>query len=254
MERRIIAGLSIGADGKLLEKVSLTSVAGTENPAAAASAYADEGADEVLFRSVAHSMEALTTLSRRVSSSLRIPHTIEIDATDSDEVGALLDAGASRVLIRVAALRDPDYVARVARSLGSERIAVSIVTSSEADGWRVLEAAEGAVTEWTTVTWSRVVETQGAGSIFVESSARGETLPAFDLDLLESVKSSVAIPVFASGAAERVEDLFDALMIGNADGVVVGELVHSGRATVREVKAYLVEHGLGGLGSERVNE
>ena len=246
MERWIIAGLSIGADGKLLEKISLPSVTCAEDPADVAFAYADEGADEVLFRSVASSIEALITLSRRVSSSLRIPHTIENDATNPDRVAALLDAGASRVVIQVAGLREPDYIARLVRSFGSERIAVKIVSSSEADGWRVLEAAEGVESEWSAVTWARVVETQGAGSVFVESAARSATAPPFDLDLLATLKSAVAIPVIASGAAERVEDLFDALMIGNADGIVVGALAHSGRASVGEVKAYLSDHGLGG--------
>jgi len=252
VERRIIAGLSIGADGRLLEKVGLPSVARAADSADVALAYADEGADEVLFRSVASSIGALTTLSGRVSSSLRIPHSIEIDATSPDQVGALLDAGASRVVIQVAALRDPDYIARLTRSFGAERIAVKIVTSSAAHGWRVFEAMEGVETEWSAITWARVIETQGAGSVFVESSARSSTAPPFDLDLLESVKSSVAIPVIASGAAERVEDLFDALMIGNADGVVVGAPLNSGRTGVGGVKAYRADHGRGG--GEGVNE
>ena len=252
MERRIIAGLSVGADGELLEKISLPSVARAADPADVASAYADGGADEVLFRSVVSSIEALTTLARRVFSSLRIPTAIEFDATNPDQVGALLDAGASRVVIQVAALRNPDYIARLARSFGSERIAVKVVVSSELNGWRVLEAVEGVETEWSAVTWAQVIEAQGAGSVFLESAARNATSPPFDLALLASVKSGVAIPVIASGAAECVEDLFDALMIGNADGVVVGALIHSGRATVGEIKAYLGNHGLGG--SEGVNE
>ncbi len=244
MKRQIIAGLSVGGDGNLLEKVSITSVAHAAGPADAASAYADEGADEILFRGIAPSVEMLTTLSRRASSSLGVPHSVEVDTTDPDRVGALLDAGASRIVIRVAALRDPDFIAALAGGFGSERIAVKVLASSATNGWRVLEATEGAETEWHAVTWARVIETQGAGSLFVESVSQRETPSPFDLDLLASVKSGVAIPVIACGAADRVEDLFDALMIGNADGVVVGELLHSGGATVGGIKAYLAEHGL----------
>jgi len=242
--RRIIAELSIGEDGKLLDKVNLPAVERTEDPYDVASAYTADGIGELLFRAVGTSFDALTTLSRHVASSLQIPCVFECDATRPEPVGTLLDAGASCVIIQGAALRDPDHIALLARSFGPERIAVNIAASGEADGWRVLTATHDE-TEWSAVTWARVAETQGAGSVFLGSAGRSATSPAFDLALLELTRSHVAIPVIARGSAERVEDLFDALMIGNADGVVVGELLHSGRATVPEIKAYLMDRGLG---------
>ncbi len=242
--RRIIAELSIGADGKLLEKVNPSSPELVEDPFEGASAYAAEGADEILFRGVDLSFDALTALYRRAASSLRIPSTVEFDAANPSQVEEVLEAGASRVILQDAALRDPDYLARLAKLFAGRRIAVRILASSAADGWRVLGRADGAETEWNAVTWARVIETQGAGSLFVGSASQHAIPSSFDLDLLDSVKSAVAIPVIASGAAERVEDVFDALMIGNADGVVVRELLHSGRTTVGEIRAYLLEHGL----------
>ncbi len=241
MESRIIVGLSIGADGKATDRVNITSAGPAEDPAEIILAYADQGADEVLLGGVASSTENLIRVLNR-TVSLRIPTAVEFDAAESESVTALVDAGAARVVLQAAALRDPDYVACLARSLGSERIAVKITASSEVDGWRVLESVRGAETEWGAVTWARVLETQGAGAVLVDSAAPS-AMPPYDLELLASMKSSVAIPVIAAGAVERVEDVFDALMIGNADGVVVEGLLHSGRATVGQIKSYMTERG-----------
>jgi cyclase len=243
-ERRVIAELAIDTDGKLAEKGASPAEYRLANPIEVASGYESQGADEILFRGVGNAFEALIPLTRQVSA-FTIPIAVEIEAGSPDQVQAVLDAGASRLVMQVAALRDPDYLALIARSFGAERVCVRILASGESSGWRVV-AAGGAETEWDAMTWARVVEAQGAGSVIVETAAVESGAFPYDLDLLASVKAEVAIPVIACGAARSAEDLFDALMIGNADGVVLDELLHSGRATVSEVKAYLAEHGLGG--------
>jgi len=163
-----------------------------------------------------------------------------MDLASEPEVGELLAAGAARLAVQSAALNDPNLISSLSRSFGSESIAVAIAVQREGEGWRVHETLGGAVTEWDPVTWAAVVEAQGGGEIIIESSGGREGEP-FDLELLEAVTSAVARPVVAAGEPEAVEDVFDALMIGNADGVLVGP---SARLTVRDIKAYLGERGL----------
>lgn len=242
--KRIIPGLAVGREGRLLETVRFHRLERPDDPVEAAAAYADAGADELMLVGRGAPLEALVSLSSRIAPSLSIPLAVEIDLAEPQEVEQLLVAGAARVAIEVPALRDPALVALLAGAFGSGAIAVRLTASRESGSWRVVEGGAGVSTEWDAAIWASVVQTQGAGEIVVESTGRGASDEPLDLELLAAVSSAVTIPVIAAGEAEQVEDLFDALMIGNADAVLVGSLLHSGRETVGTVKSYLAEHGL----------
>ena len=188
--------------------------------------------------------DALTELVGRIAKFISIPVLVAAEFSNAQSLAGLVDAGASRVVVGAPALRDPNFITSLARTFGSGGVVVSIRSLSQDEGWRVAAGPDGAPTEWDAVTWARVVEAQGGGELLVSSSTPPQEGP-FDLDLLRAVSSEVDIPVLAAGEAEVVEDLFDALMIGGAEGVLVGSLLHSGRATVGAVKSFLVEHGLG---------
>jgi cyclase len=241
---RIVASLHVGRDGTLLESIELQPPGPLADPLDAAVAYAEAGADEIAFIASEAPLETLVALARRVAPRLHVPFWIKADLLDRSEVGAVLDAGAARVAVETPALRDPDYITALTRAFGSEAVAIVVTALREGDAWRVLEMREGAPTEWDAIAWARVAETQGAGELVVESVSGGRYEEPFDLELLAAVKSAVAVPVVAAGEAEAVEDLFDALMIGGADAVLVGSLLHSGKGTVPDVKAFLAEHGL----------
>ena len=100
------------------------------------------------------------------------------------------------------------------------------------------------LTEWDPETWARVVEAQGGGELIVGSAVPGAFGEPLDLELLSAVTSAVGVPVVAKGEGVGVEDLFDALMIGGAEGVLVGDALHSARYSVRDIKKYLSQHGL----------
>lgn len=169
---------------------------------------------------------------------------VKLEPATVVEAGQLLEAGAARVAIQAAALRDPDLIARLTRAFGSEALAVAITAGGEHEDWRVLVSDRGDASEWDAVTWARVAEAQGAGELIVESRGGGRHGGPFDLELLGAVSAAVNRPVVASGDAREIEDLFDALMIGNADAVVVGSLVRPGRLTIRDVKVFLADRGL----------
>jgi cyclase len=214
------------------------------DPAEAAAAYAEAGADEIVFVARVAPLELLCGLAERVASALTIPLVFWTDLTTMVEVGDLLAAGATRVAIQKAALDDPDLIAKLAREFGSEAIAVAVTAAGADEGWRVYDELGGAAREWDALTWAQVVEAQNGGAIIIESPGRGPHGEPYDLELLQSVSSAVARPVVAAGDAKRVEDLFDALMIGDADAVLVSSLLHSGKTTVKEIKDFLSEHGL----------
>ncbi|MGD2217682.1 MAG: HisA/HisF-related TIM barrel protein [Gemmatimonadales bacterium] len=217
---------------------------GPRDPAEAAAAYAEADADEIVFVARATPLELLCGLAERVAPALTIPITFWADLTAATEVGDLLAAGAARVAIQRAALDDPDLIAKLAREFGSEAIAVAVTAAGAAESWRVYDAPGGAAREWDALTWARVIEAQNGGAIVIESSSGGRHGEPYDLELLRSVSSVVARPALAAGEAGKVEDVFDALMIGDVDGVLVGPLLHSGEATVKEIKSFLSERGL----------
>jgi cyclase len=244
--KRIIANLNLRGDGRLSERIAPRPPRGpadSDDPVFVAAWYAAEGIDELLCDATTLSSDAVVALAARVAAASSRPVAIAAELAEAADVGRVLAAGAARVVITAPALDDPDYIAALARAFGSERVAVSIQTAPADQLWRVVRGGEGTATEWDAVTWARVVEVQGGGALIVEAPLSDPDLP-FDLELLLAVSSVVGIPVFAAGHARGPEDVFDALMIGDADGVVVGGLLHTGRASVAAIKGYLTEHGL----------
>lgn len=208
-----------------------------------AAAYAEAGADELFVAGRATRTDELVALAARVARAGTMPVAMGAELSTLEDVGRLLEAGVARVFVGGQALRDPDFVRALARTFGSASVGVAIDAEREGDHWRVRGCPDGEATEWEAVTWARVMETQGCGELVVSSPAwpAGE---AFDLELLGAVAAAVSIPVLAAGEARCAEDVFDALMIGDADGVVVGSLLHSGRCSIRSIKQYLAERGL----------
>lgn len=214
------------------------------DPTEAAAACADAGADEIGLVSSGAGLETLTALTRRIAASLRVPLLVLADHPEVAAVDQLIEAGADRVFVQASALHDPGYIAVLARAFGGESVGVVVTAQREGGGWRVLDAPGGLPTEWDAVTWSSVVKAQGCREIVLSTPAGGAHGEPVDLELLSAVTSALELQVVAAGEVDTVEDILDALMIGNADGALVGSLLHSGKRSVRDVKKYLAEHGL----------
>jgi cyclase len=229
----------------LVDRVALPALERAGDPVEVARAYAEAGADEVMLVAREPPLEAILEILRSIRRPLTIPLVVWTNLRTAAEVGDILDAGAARVAVQSAALGDPDFIALLARRFGSEAIAVAITAGLEDEGWRVLDEPGGTATEWDAVTWARVVEAQNGGELIIESPGGGTHGEPYDLELLAAVTAGVKRPVVAAAGGARLEDLFDALMIGDADAVLVGSLLHSGKETVESVRAYLEEHGLG---------
>ena len=241
--RRIIPKLVVRNDGALLDSVQLPGLQDQNDPVQVAAAYAHDGAHELMLVAADLDPRAISDTVTRLAGSLPLPFAITADFSDLAQLEAIIDAGAARTVLGSAALADPDFISAAARAVGSEAVAVQALAEREGDHWRLC-SAEGQPTEWDPVTWARVVEAQGGGELILHSIGEGIHGEPFDLELLKTVKASVSIPVIADGEAGAVEDLFDALMIGNVDGILVGALLHSGEWNLGSMKRFLAERGI----------
>ncbi len=243
--KRIVPALKLDEWARLTGDLSGGLPDAADDLVAVATAYAESGAAELLIDARQTDIQPLAAVVARVAAALSIPLSLRFDPARPAEAAQLQDAGAARVVLGASALRDTGLIARLSRRLGPDSVAVALLARREGAVWRVLEASQGQETEWDAMNWAAVAEAEGAAELIVEPSGPGTSGGPFDLELLQAVGSAVRKPVLAGGPALSVEDLFDALMIGTADGVIVGELLHSGRVSVAGIRSYLAERGLG---------
>jgi cyclase len=231
---RVIPSLALGQDARVA----------SADPVEVAAAYAEAGANRLLFDARQTPFELLEALSRDLASCVSSRFSYRVEPSDPSEVAPLLSAGAHGIVVQSSALLDPDLIARLATELGGDAVAVAMIVRPEGSVWRVMEARDGSDTEWDAATWAAVIEAQGAGELIVESADPDPQAAPFDFELLQSVGSAFRRQVIADGVARDVADLFDALMIGQVDAVLVGSPLHSGQATIEEIIGYMADRGL----------
>lgn len=211
------------------------------DPLPAARAACDAGVDELVLAPSPErsSADDMRNWLRALDRSVFHPVSVLWDAGLPAAGASLLEAGALRVIVEESAIRDPDLISSLARVVGADHVAVAITAAPRRRDWRVSRAA-GSDTEWDAVTWSRVIEAQGGGEIVLKSVDRGRL--ALDLDLLAEISGAVRIPVTVQLASWGVDDVFDALMIGNADGVAADAPFDA--PVAERVRSYLRERGV----------
>jgi len=215
------------------------------DPVEQAARYDAEGADELVFLDISASPEARRTtleMVSRVAESIFIPFTVGGGIRSAADAGAVLRAGADKVTVNTAAVRDPSLVSRLAESFGSQCI-VAAVDVKRVDG-RLTVVINGGreVTELEAVEWSRRLEALGAGEILLTSMDRDGTGAGYDLPLIQAVSQAVSMPVIASGGAGNLVHLAEALEAG-AHGVLAATIFHFQDSSLPRARAYLRERG-----------
>jgi cyclase len=175
-----------------------------------------------------------------------IPLTVGGGVRSEDDVRALLRAGADKVSLNTAAVREPALLSRCADRFGTQCMVVAIdAKRRNGDGWRVVVEAGRTPTERDAVEWAvEATESGGAGEVLLTSMDRDGTGEGYDLELLQAVSTAVAVPVVASGGAGSIDHFARALTEGRADAVLAASRFHSGELSIREVKE--------GLARERI--
>jgi cyclase len=239
---RIIPCLDV-RDGRVVKGVNFTGIRDAGDPVECAIRYEAEGADELVVLDISatdtNRTTALETV-RRVAESLFIPLTVGGGVRSVDDFRALLRAGADRVAINTAAIRNPQLIFECAREFGVQ----AVVLSCDAKGPEVMVRGGKEGTGLDAVEWCRRAEGLGAGEILLTSVDRDGTESGFDIPLLRAVSSAVKIGVIASGGAGRLEDFREAIESGGARAVLAASLFHDRRLSVGDVKRYLRSEGI----------
>jgi cyclase len=215
------------------------------DPVEQAARYDADGADELVFLDISASPEERRTtleMVSRVAESIFIPFTVGGGIRSVADAGAALRAGADKITVNTAAVRDPSLVTRLAESFGTQCIVAAVDVKRIAGRWTVVVNAGREPTDLEAVEWSRRLETLGGGEILLTSMDRDGTGAGYDLPLVQAVSQAVSIPVIASGGAGNLAHLAEALEAG-AHGVLAATIFHFKDSSLPKARAYLREHG-----------
>jgi cyclase len=247
LARRVIPCLDVDA-GRVVKGVSFVDLVDAGDPAGLAAAYDAEGADELVFLDITATVEARATLYdvvARTAEQVFIPLTVGGGVRTVADVQRLLRAGADKVSVNSAAVRDPELLSAGAGTYGVQCMVLAIDARRRADGggWEVVVDGGRTPTGRDALAWAVEGAGRGAGELLVTSMDADGRQTGYDLDLIAAVTAAVDVPVIASGGAGRVEH-FAAACHAGADAVLAASVFHFGKLSIAEVKAALAGAGL----------
>jgi len=247
LTRRIIPCLDMQG-GRVVKGVRFANLRDAGDPVALAAFYSAEGADEVVFLDIAASAEERGTLEeavRATAEGVSIPLTVGGGVRAVEDVRRLLLAGADKVAVNTAAVRQPDLITAAAERFGSQCIVVAIDAKQVARGrWEVYTHGGRRPGGVDAVEWARRAAELGAGEILLTSIDRDGTRDGFDLELTRAVAEAVSVPVIASGGAGSVAHLYQVLTAGGADAALAASIFHDGDLRIGQVKRALAAWGV----------
>ncbi len=245
---RVIPCLDVDC-GRVVKGVNFVDIRDAGDPVELASRYDREGADELVFLDITATHEQRDTivhLVERTAEEVFIPFTIGGGLRSEDDIRAVLAAGADKVSLNSAAVRDPELIERAAMRFGDQCIVVAIDAKRRADGsgWEVFLAGGRQETGLEAVEWAAEAARRGAGELLVTSMDRDGTQAGFDCDLLSAIGAAAPVPVIASGGAGTLEHFAEAVTRGHADAVLAASVFHDGVYTIDDVKAAMARDGV----------
>ena len=246
--RRVIPCLDV-RDGRVVKGVRFVDLTDEGDPAELAARYAAAGADEICFLDITAAPEGRGTLLdvvERTASRVFVPLTVGGGVRSDVEMRDVLRAGADKVAINTAAVRDPDLVRTCARRFGSQCVVISIDVRARPDapGWEVVVQGGRQPTGSDALEWVDRTVALGAGEVLLTSIDRDGTRQGFDIELLRAVTARVAVPVIASGGAGTPADMTAAVTEGHADAMLAASIFHRDIHSIAAVKADMAAAGV----------
>ncbi len=245
LAKRLIVCLDV-KDGRVVKGVNFVGLRDAGDPVEAAVRYDREQADELVFLDIGASHEGrdtVTELARRCALELSIPFTIGGGVRTVADFERLLRAGADKVAMNSAAVRNPELIGECARRFGVQAVVLAIDARRHGNAWHVYVKGGREDTGIDALAWVRRGVELGAGEILLTSMDRDGTGAGFDTELTSAAAASVPVPVVASGGAGTLEHLAEGLQCG-ASAVLAAGMFHFGTYTVGQAKQYLREHGI----------
>ncbi len=247
LKTRVIPCLDV-KDGRVVKGVQFVDLRDAGDPVEQARVYDKAGADELCFLDITASHERrgiLLDVVRQTAEQCFMPLTVGGGVRTLEDIRALLLAGADKVSINSAAVRDPDFVAQAARKFGNQCIVVAIDAKGTGPGqWEIFTHGGREPTGIDAIRFARQVCDLGAGEILLTSMDRDGTRSGFDLALTKAVSTAVPVPVIASGGVGTLDHLVDGVRDGHASAVLAASIFHFGEHTIAEAKAHLARAGI----------
>jgi cyclase len=247
LAKRIIPCLDI-ADGRVVKGVNFVDLRDAGDPVEVARRYDEQGADEIAFLDIRASVETralLYGMIEAVANEVFIPLTVGGGVNSVADVRALLNAGADKVSINTAGVRNPELFDEASRHFGAQCIVAAIDAKQYAvDAWQVYIHGGRTPTGIDAVEWAMEVAARGAGEILLTSMDRDGARKGFDLKLTRAVSDAVDVPVIASGGVGTLQHLVDGILVGGADAVLAASIFHYGEFTIGAAKAVMRNAGI----------
>ncbi|EAX49004.1 imidazoleglycerol phosphate synthase, cyclase subunit [Thermosinus carboxydivorans Nor1] len=245
--KRIIPCLDVKA-GRVVKGTNFVGLRDAGDPVELAAAYDRELADELVFLDITASVEERRTMVEvveRTATQIFIPFTVGGGIRTANDIRTMLNAGADKVSLNTAAVKNPSLLAEGAKSFGRQCIVLAVDARQTAPGrWEVYINGGRTPTGLDVLEWVQRGVALGAGEILLTSMDKDGTKDGYDIALTRAVSECVDVPVIASGGAGKLEHFYDVLVHGKADAVLAASVFHYGQFTVRQVKEYLRARGV----------
>lgn len=249
LTKRVIPCLDV-KDGRVVKGVNFVGLRDAGDPIELARAYDEQKADEVIFLDItATSDDRATTveLASHASAELHLPYCVGGGFRSVADIRKMIAAGADKVSVNSAAVRDPELITRAALAFGTQAVVCAIdakACAGNPNKWEVYVSGGRTATGIDAVEWAREAARRGAGEILLTSMDRDGSRDGFDCALTRAVARAVDVPVIASGGVGSIEHFAEGVIEGEADAVLAASVFHFGELTVREVKEYMRAQGI----------
>ncbi len=241
LTKRIIPCLDI-KNGRAVKGINFLALRDAGDPVELASTYAQQGADELVFLDISATDEerkTFATLVKEIARHINIPFTVGGGISSVEDVGPLLEAGADKVSVNSAAVRNPDLIGELANAFGSQCIVLAIDARKENNQWIVHTHGGKKSTDKKLFSWAKQGQESGAGEILFTSMDHDGTKAGFAIDPLSKLHELLSIPVIASGGAGTKEHFLEVFTLTGVDAALAASIFHFGEIPVPELKEYL---------------
>lgn len=246
LTKRIIPCLDI-KDGRTVKGINFINIRDAGDPVELGASYAKQGADELVFLDISATNENRKTfveLVRDIATHVNIPFTVGGGITSVADVAPLLEAGADKVSINSAAVKNPQLIDDLARAFGSQFVVLAIDARKIDNQWTVHTHGGSKPTDKKLFSWAKEAQARGAGEILFTSMDHDGTKQGFAVDPLAKLHELLSIPVIASGGAGNPRHFLEAFVLGHADAALAASLFHFGELTIANLKSYLKSNGV----------
>ena len=246
LAKRIIPCLDV-TNGRVVKGINFVELQDAGDPVEVAKKYNEQGADELTFLDITASSDnrgLIFDIIENVAKQIFIPMTVGGGVRTCEDVRNLLNAGADKVGINTAAIKNPDLVAESASRFGSQAIVVAIDAKKVDDHWEVFTHGGRNPTGINALDWAKKMVKFGAGELLITSMDKDGTKTGFDNILNKLISESVQVPLIASGGVGNLQHLVDGVKVGGADAVLAASIFHYGEYSIQEAKAYMSKNDI----------